>query len=166
MMNAVEQGLFRLIGKGEEIARVNCHHNFTEKEHHFGRDVWITRKGAIRAREGDLGIIPGSMGTSSYIVKGLGNPASFHSSSHGAGRRMSRTQAYKTYSGDDLRHAMEGKSWQDRDADSLVDESPMAYKNIDQVMADQADLVEVVHTLHQVLNYKGVEDDRKGRKHR
>jgi tRNA-splicing ligase RtcB len=134
---------------------VNCHHNFTTRENHRGRNLWITRKGAIQARQGGLGVIPGSMGTRSYIVRGLGSAASFNSSSHGAGRRMSRMQARKTFSEDSLRDAMAGKEWNDNQSGLLLDEHPGAYKDIDQVMEDQKDLVEIVHTLSQVLNYKG-----------
>lgn len=133
---------------------INCHHNFTQKEHHHGKDVWLTRKGAIRAREGDRGVIPGSMGAASYIVSGLGNPASFYSCSHGAGRRMSRTAARKNLDRAGLEAAMAGKAW-NNDAETLIDEDPRAYKDIDEVMANQADLVRIDHTLHQVLNYKG-----------
>ena len=113
------------------------------------------RKGAIKADVGDLGVIPGSMGTRSYIVSGRGNPASWMSCSHGAGRRYSRTKAKKLFTTEDLAAQMDGKVWLADRAGSLVDEIPSAYKDIDQVMADQADLVEVQHTLHQVLNYKG-----------
>lgn len=134
---------------------INCHHNFTTRENHRGRNLWITRKGAIQARQGGLGVIPGSMGTRSYIVRGLGSSASFNSSSHGAGRRMSRMQARKTFSEDSLRDAMAGKEWNDTQSGVLLDEHPGAYKDIDQVMEDQKDLVEIVHTLSQVLNYKG-----------
>lgn len=134
---------------------VNCHHNYCEQEHHQGTDVWVTRKGAIRARNGDLGIIPGSMGTSSYIVRGRGNAASYHSASHGAGRRMSRAQARKSFDADSLRAEMDGRAWNDGQADRLLDEHPGAYKDIDEVMAAQADLVDVVHELRQILNYKG-----------
>jgi len=141
--------------EGAETSRVNCHHNFTQLEHHRGRDLWITRKGAIRADAGRLGIIPGSMGTRSYIVEGLGSPASYESCSHGAGRRLSRTAANRTLSVDSLRSAMEGRAWNSQDAASLVDEHPLAYKDIDQVMDDQRDLVLPLHTLSQVLNYKG-----------
>jgi tRNA-splicing ligase RtcB len=115
----------------------------------------LTRKGAIRARQGDFGVIPGSMGTSSYIVRGLGNPASYESCSHGAGRRMSRSRARKEIALDDFVASMGGRDWQVGRADQLLDEAPQAYKDIDQVMADQADLVAVEHTLHQILNYKG-----------
>jgi tRNA-splicing ligase RtcB len=134
---------------------INCHHNFTQQEHHRGRNLWVTRKGAIQARVGMKGIIPGSMGTKSYIVEGLGNPASFESCSHGAGRVMSRTAAFKNLSVESLRHEMEGKTWNDTEAEKLVDEHPAAYKDIDQVMEDQKDLVRPLHTLSQILNYKG-----------
>ena len=135
--------------------RVNCHHNFTERENHLGRNVWLTRKGAIRAREGDRGVIPGSMGTSTYIVSGLGNAASYCSCSHGAGRRMSRSKARKSLDLQGLRDQMAGKAWNESQAKSLIDEDPRSYKDIDQVMADQSDLVRVDHTLTQILNYKG-----------
>ncbi len=138
-----------------EKQRINCHHNYTERENHMGENVWLTRKGAIRARTGDKGVIPGSMGTRSYIVSGLGNVPSFHSCSHGAGRVLGRKQAERTLSVESLRASMEGKVWNDRDADKLVDEHPLAYKDIDQVMEDQKDLVTIEHTLHQILNYKG-----------
>jgi tRNA-splicing ligase RtcB len=124
-----------------------------EQEHHYGANVWVTRKGAIRAREGDLGIIPGSMGARSYIVRGLGNPESFESCSHGAGRVMSRTKARKQFSVDDQIRATAGVECR-KDAD-VIDEIPMAYKDIDAVMAAQKDLVEVVHTLKQVVCVKG-----------
>ena len=137
------------------MQRINCHHNYTEREHHFGKDVWLTRKGAIRAREDDFGVIPGSMGTSSYIVRGLGNAASYHSCSHGAGRRMSLSQARREIAVDAFVTSMEGRGWQESKADQLLDEAPQAYKDIDQVMSDQADLVMIQHTLHQILNYKG-----------
>ena len=140
---------------GRETRRINCHHNFTQREVHDGRELWITRKGAIKADSGDLGVIPGSMGTRSYIVRGKGSAASWKSCSHGAGRRHSRTQAKKLFTKADLTEQMRGKVWLEHRADALVDEIPSAYKDIDQVMADQADLVEVLHTLRQVLNYKG-----------
>ena len=140
----------------EPLTRINCHHNFCELEHHGGHDVWVTRKGAIRARESDLGVIPGSMGTRSYIVQGKASPASYHSSSHGAGRRLSRTRARRELDLEGLRDQMSGKAWNAADAEALLDEDPRAYKDIDQVMEDQQDLVEIRHTLSQVLNYKGV----------
>ncbi|MDP9074999.1 MAG: RtcB family protein [Actinomycetota bacterium] len=155
MMDNAMREVFAFIGFGRETQRINCHHNFTQREVHGGRPLWITRKGAIKAGVGDLGVIPGSMGTRSYIVAGKGNPASWMSCSHGAGRRHSRTQAKKLFSTADLVQQMAGKVWLAGRAESLVDEIPSAYKDIDQVMADQADLVEVLHTLHQVLNYKG-----------
>src|SRR5689334_16415161 len=155
MMDNALREVFDFVGTGRETSRINCHHNFTEREVHDGRELWITRKGAIRARTGDLGVIPGSMGARSYIVAGKGNEASWTSCSHGAGRRYSRTQAKKLFSEADLAHQMEGKVWLADRAGALVDEIPAAYKDIDQVMADQADLVSVLHTLRQVLNYKG-----------
>jgi tRNA-splicing ligase RtcB len=147
-------------GAAIERQRINCHHNYASLEHHHGKDLWITRKGAILARSGDLGIIPGSMGTGSYIVRGLGNPASYHSCSHGAGRAMSRGEARRRFSEDDLLVAMTGKTWLRTKGAALVDEIPASYKDIDQVMADQRDLVEVVHTLRQLVNYKGTESGR------
>jgi tRNA-splicing ligase RtcB len=155
MMDRAMVEVLRFIGHGRETRRINCHHNFSQPEVHEGRELWVTRKGAIRADRGDLGVIPGSMGTRSYIVAGKGNPASWRSCSHGAGRRHSRTQARRLYSSADLAKAMAGKVWLAGRAEALLDEIPAAYKDIDQVMADQADLVEVLHTLHQVLNYKG-----------
>jgi len=155
MMDGVRREVLGAIGHGTETQRVNCHHNFTEREMHGGRELWITRKGAIRARRGDLGVIPGSMGTSSYIVEGLGNAASWTSCAHGAGRRFSRRQAKKRFGAADLAAQMAGKTWLADRAGALVDEIPSAYKDIDRVMADQADLVEVHHTLRQVVNYKG-----------
>ena len=135
------------------MAAVNCHHNYVAREHHFGENILVTRKGAVRARQGDLGIIPGSMGARSYIVRGLGNAESFQSCSHGAGRVMSRTQAKKMVSLEE--HAVAVKGVECRlDAD-VIDETPAAYKSIDAVMAAQADLVEIVHTLRQVVCVKG-----------
>jgi tRNA-splicing ligase RtcB len=138
-----------------EVTReaVNCHHNYVERETHFGKQVWLTRKGAIRARAGDLGIIPGSMGVRSYIVRGKGSADSFDSCAHGAGRRMSRTQAEKQFSIGDLARQTEGVVC--RKDKGVLDEIPGAYKDIDQVMANQSDLVEVVHTLKQVVCVKG-----------
>ena len=135
------------------VMAVNCHHNYVNKEHHFGKNIWLTRKGAVRAREGDMGIIPGSMGVQSYIVRGKGNPESFCSCSHGAGRRMSRRQAEKQFTVEDHIRATEGVECR-KDA-SVIDETPMAYKDIDAVMAAQADLVDIVHTLRQVVCVKG-----------
>lgn len=138
-----------------EKTRINCHHNYTEREPHDGRTLWITRKGAIRARVGDRGIIPGSMGTGTYIVTGLGEPSSYHSASHGAGRRYGRKEAQRRFTATQLKEAMHGRTWQSNKASELIDESPMAYKDIDQVMRDQSDLVRVDHVLNAVLNYKG-----------
>ena len=132
---------------------INCHHNYVAQEEHFGEQLFVTRKGAISAREGELGIIPGSMGVKSYIVRGLGNAQSFHSCSHGAGRRMSRTQAKRRFNRFDLEQQTAGVEC--RKDGGVVDEIPGAYKDIDQVMANQSDLVEVVHTLKQVLCVKG-----------
>lgn len=156
MMDAGLEALFRFTGRGRALRRINCHHNYTARERHFGRQMWITRKGAIKAGTDDLGVIPGSMGTRSYIVRGRGNPMSYNSCSHGAGRALSRSAARRQFKGEDLAKAMQGKTWQAKDASALVDEIPQAYKDIDQVMADQQDLVSVLHTLRQILNYKGV----------
>lgn len=139
----------------DNILTRNCHHNFTEREHHRGANVWLTRKGAIRARADDRGVIPGSMGTRSYIVRGKGNPSSYHSCSHGAGRRMSRGQAKRSLTVESLVQAMGGRAWNAADAKALLDEHPDSYKDVDRVMADQEDLVTVEHTLRQLLNYKG-----------
>lgn len=132
---------------------VNCHHNYVSREHHFGKDVMLTRKGAVSARKGEMGIIPGSMGAKSFIVRGLGNEDSFHSCSHGAGRVMSRTQARKLISVDD--HAKATAHVECRKDVEVVDESPAAYKSIEAVMEAQRDLVEIVHTLRQVVCVKG-----------
>jgi len=156
MMDAALAAFFAFVGTGAERLRVNCHHNFAQRERHGGRDVWVTRKGAIKAGRDDLGLIPGSMGTRSYVVRGRGNPLSYESCAHGAGRRMSRTQARKRFGAADLERAMEGRTWLSARADKLIDEIPAAYKDVDQVMADQADLVEVLHTLRGLVNYKGV----------
>jgi tRNA-splicing ligase RtcB (3'-phosphate/5'-hydroxy nucleic acid ligase) len=135
------------------VEAVNCHHNYVQQERHFGEDVFVTRKGAVSAKRGELGIIPGSMGARSYIVRGLGNPQSFESCSHGAGRVMSRTKAKKLFTVADHIKATEGVECR-KDKD-VIDEIPMAYKDIDAVMAAQKDLVEVVHTLKQVVCVKG-----------
>ncbi|MGW0480213.1 RtcB family protein [Nonomuraea sp. NPDC003214] len=147
--------LFRVVGTGRRVRTINCHHNFTQLEEHHGKRLWITRKGAIKADTGDEGVIPGSMGTRSYIVSGRGNPESYHSCAHGAGRRMSRTRAKRELSASSLKAAMRGRTWNEDRAAALVDEHPEAYKPIDQVMEDQKDLVTVRHTLRQVFNYKG-----------
>lgn len=132
---------------------VNCHHNYVAKEHHYGKNVWVTRKGAVHAGEGELGIIPGSMGAKSFIVRGKGNPESFCSCSHGAGRKMSRTAAKKFFTLEDHARMTEGVECR-KDAD-VIDETPGAYKSIDDVMNAQADLVDIVHTLKQVVCVKG-----------
>lgn len=132
---------------------INCHHNYVRKENHFSKNMWVTRKGAVSAREGELGIIPGSMGAKSFIVRGKGNPLSFHSCSHGAGRAMSRTAARKIFNTKEHIIATEGVECR-KDID-VIDETPMAYKDIDAVMLAQSDLVEIVHTLKQVVCVKG-----------
>ena len=132
---------------------VNCHHNYISNEDHFGENVWVTRKGAVRAKKGDLGIIPGSMGARSFIVEGKGNAESFHSCSHGAGRIMSRTEAKRTFTLEDHIKATEGVEC--RKDKSVIDETPKAYKNIDTVMAAQDDLVSIKYTLKQILCVKG-----------
>ncbi len=132
---------------------INCHHNYVAVENHFGENVFITRKGAISANEGELGIIPGSMGAKSFIVRGKGNPSSFCSCSHGAGRKMSRSKAKRTFSVSDMEQQTEGIEC--RKDKSVIDEIPGAYKDIDQVMEDQFDLVDVVHTLKQIVCVKG-----------
>jgi len=155
MMKHVVEAARKVITKPFEAQAeaVNCHHNYVQREHHFGKDVFVTRKGAVSARKGELGIIPGSMGAKSFIVRGLGNPDSFHSCSHGAGRVMSRTEAKRRISLEDHLKATAHVECR-KDAD-VVDESPAAYKSIDAVMAAQSDLVEVVHTLRQVVCVKG-----------
>ncbi|MEP0174456.1 MAG: RtcB family protein [Paraglaciecola sp.] len=132
---------------------VNCHHNYISRERHFGKDCYVTRKGAVRAEKGEMGIIPGSMGARSFIVRGLGNPESFNSCSHGAGRVMSRTKAKKVYNVDDQIAATQGVECR-KDA-SVIDEIPHAYKDIEKVMEAQKDLVEVVYTLKQIVCVKG-----------
>lgn len=144
-----------------ELDRINTHHNFTELQQwppgdEAARPVWITRKGAIKAGPGDLGLIPGSMGQRSYVVEGLGSLDSYHSCSHGAGRIMSRTRARKELDVASFEKKMRGLAWQRRNAVGLLDEHPSAYKNIDQVMADQTDLVKVIHVFKAIGNYKGV----------
>lgn len=137
----------------EETERIQCHHNYTVNERHFGRDIWVSRKGAIDAHEGVPGLIPGSMGTASYVVVGLGNHKALHSAPHGAGRNFSRRTARQKFTQDDLRNSMAGIEF--RDSDAFVDEIPAAYKPIEVVMDDAADLVTVRHTLHQLVNVKG-----------
>jgi tRNA-splicing ligase RtcB (3'-phosphate/5'-hydroxy nucleic acid ligase) len=148
---AMQASLRRAFEAG--VVAVNCHHNYVSREHHFGENVLVTRKGAVRAREGDLGIIPGSMGAKSFIVRGKGNPESFMSCSHGAGRKMSRAAAKKAFTLAD--HAAATAGVECRKDEGVLDETPGAYKAIDDVMAAQDDLVEIVHTLRQVLCVKG-----------
>ena len=136
-----------------ELERINCHHNFTQHEEHFGEQLWVSRKGAIQARKGQAGLIPGSMGTASYVVSGLGNPDSLESSPHGAGRVFSRSKARRTFTRAQLEESMRGIEW--RHTDAFLDEIPAAYKAIDVVMEDAKDLVEVRHTLRQLVNVKG-----------
>lgn len=140
-------------GPVEQRERVQCHHNYTEQETHYGETVWLSRKGAINAAKGVPGLIPGSMGDASYVVVGKGDSTSLNSSPHGAGRAYSRTKARKTFTRDQLRTAMKGIEF--RDTDAFLDEIPQAYKPIDVVMRDADDLVEVRHTLRQIVNVKG-----------
>jgi tRNA-splicing ligase RtcB len=154
MMDRVVAQVSRFLGTDvERVEMVNSHHNYTEREVHYGREVWLSRKGAISAREGQPGLIPGSMGTASYVVAGKGNVPALMSSPHGAGRSHSRTAARKIFTRQDLDARMAGIAWGHSNA--FLDEHPDAYKDIDQVMADSADLVEVRHTLRQVVNVKG-----------
>jgi tRNA-splicing ligase RtcB len=133
--------------------RIDCHHNYTARERHFGRDLWISRKGAINAQKGQAGLIPGSMGAASYVVRGLGSRLALNTAPHGAGRLLSRTQARKTFTMEDLTEQMGDREW--RMTDAFLDEHPNAYKPIDVIMADAADLVEIEHKLTQIVNVKG-----------
>jgi tRNA-splicing ligase RtcB len=155
MMQLVVAALKKEMGREFDAAllAINCHHNYVTKENHFGKNVWVTRKGAVSAREGQMGIIPGSMGACSYIVRGKGNRESFCSCSHGAGRRLSRNEAKKRFSVAEHIRATEGVEC--RKDEDVLDETPMAYKDIDAVMEAQKDLVEVVHRLKQVVCVKG-----------
>jgi tRNA-splicing ligase RtcB len=155
MMDRVAACLARHMRVDEttRLESVNCHHNFTQHERHFGVDLWVSRKGAIEAKKGQPGLIPGSMGTASYVVSGLGNPDSLNSSPHGAGRAYSRTKARRTFTRAQLEKAMAGIEW--RHSDAFLDEIPAAYKDVDVVMADAKDLVEIRHTLRQLVNVKG-----------
>jgi tRNA-splicing ligase RtcB len=155
MMDRVADCLARhmRVDSTPRLETTNCHHNFTQRETHDGVPLWVSRKGAIQARRGQDGLIPGSMGTSSYVVSGLGNPESLESSPHGAGRAFSRTRARKTFTRAQLDQAMAGIEW--RRTDAFLDEIPAAYKDVDVVMCDAADLVAVRHTLHQLVNVKG-----------
>ncbi|MCY1528779.1 RNA-splicing ligase RtcB [compost metagenome] len=155
MMQAVIAAAQRALGRpfAASLEAVNCHHNYVQREQHFGREVLVTRKGALSARQGELGIIPGSMGAKSFIVRGLGNPEAFNSCSHGAGRIMSRTQAKKQFTvADQVRATAHVECRKDK---AVIDEIPMAYKDIDAVMQAQSELVEVLHTLRQVVCVKG-----------
>ncbi|OZM79107.1 RtcB family protein [Pseudonocardia sp. MH-G8] len=162
LLNRAEM-LDRVVGSlagwaGREIERaedVQCHHNYTEREEHGGGEVWLTRKGAIDASPGRPGLIPGSMGTRSYVVSGLGNAASFHSAPHGAGRSFSRRAARERFTVAQLTEAMAGIEWRAENAEAFLDEIPGAYKDVDQIMEDAKDLVSVEHTLRQILNVKG-----------
>ena len=154
MMDRVVDQVSRFVTTDvRRLETINCHHNYTERERHYGREVWLSRKGAISARKGQEGLIPGSMGTASYVVLGKGNEASLTSSPHGAGRNHSRNAARKLFTRADLDARMSGIAWGHSNA--FLDEHPDAYKPIDQVMADAADLVEVRHTLRQIVNVKG-----------
>ena len=161
MMEEVLRNLRHHIKKPFEVTQeaINCHHNYIALENHFGQNVYVTRKGAIRAREGDLGIIPGSMGARSFIVRGKGNPDSYCSCSHGAGRKMTRTAAEKLFTVADVIEQTKGVEC--AKDDSVLDEIPAAYKNIDEVMALQTDLVEVLHTLKQVMCVKGPKEGKR-----
>ena len=153
MMQRVLNVLAQHYGEFEELERVECHHNFTQWEHHMGQNILVSRKGAIQAREGQMGLIPGSMGTRSYVVRGLGNRASFDTAPHGAGRRLSRSAAVRAFTMNDFDHAMEGIEVNRSEA--FLDELPAAYKDIDLVLEQSRDLVEVVHTFRQIVNVKG-----------
>lgn len=154
MMHLILEAIRPLLPKFQMTKEaINCHHNYVQKEYHFGEEVFVTRKGAIRAGQGEYGIIPGSMGAKSFIVKGKGNNESFCSCSHGAGRKMSRSKAKRQFSQQDLIQQTEGIEC--RKDKEVIDEIPSAYKDIDEVMANQTDLIEVVHTLKQVMCIKG-----------
>ena len=154
MMDRVARQVGEWVGTPvEEQERINCHHNFTESEEHFGKRVWVSRKGAIQADLGRPGLIPGSMGTASYVVEGLGHPMSLNSSPHGAGREYSRTKARQLFTHEQLREAMVGIEF--RDTDAFLDEIPQGYKPIDWVMSDASELVKVRHVLRQLVNVKG-----------
>lgn len=156
MMTEALSVLFGFIGHGREQERINCHHNYVMREVHEGKRVWLTRKGAISAKAGEWGIIPGSMADGCFVVRGLGNPLSYNTSSHGAGRRLARNAAKRELTAESLTERMAGKAWLRDDAQSLVDEHPDAYKSLKTVMDDQADLTQPVTFLNSVLNFKGV----------
>ena len=157
MMRAVIDVVARVMDHTGFVAdgkQIQCHHNYASLETHHGVDLWVTRKGAIDASAGRFGIIPGSMATGSFIVSGLGDPSSYRSASHGAGRRLSRRSARKQLSEESLVEAMAGIAWNE-DAEALLDEHPDAYKDIGEVMDQQRDLVKIEHRLETILNYKG-----------
>ena len=153
MMERIIRILQYRCGDFEEVERIQCHHNFTKRENHFGKNILVSRKGAIEAREGQLGLIPGSMGTRSYVVRGKGNRASFNTAPHGAGRRLSRNKARSAFTMDDFDRDMSGIEVNRSEA--FLDELPGAYKDIDLVMEQSADLVDVIHTFRQIVNVKG-----------
>ena len=153
MMERIVKILQHRCGDFEEVERIQCHHNFTKREHHFGKNILVSRKGAIEARDGQLGLIPGSMGTRSYVVRGKGNAGSFNTAPHGAGRRLSRNRARKSFTMDDFDRDMVGIEVNRSQA--FLDELPGAYKDIDLVMEQSADLVEILHTFRQIVNVKG-----------
>ena len=153
MMERIIKILQHRCGDFAELERIQCHHNFTKREHHFGQNILVSRKGAIEAKAGQLGLIPGSMGTRSYVVRGKGSPASFNTAPHGAGRRMSRGQARKTFTMDDFDRDLAGIEVNRSPA--FLDELPGAYKDVDLVMEQSSDLVEIVHTFRQIVNVKG-----------
>jgi tRNA-splicing ligase RtcB (3'-phosphate/5'-hydroxy nucleic acid ligase) len=154
MMDRVVECFEHFLGLGVyRVTEVNCHHNYTERERHYGQEVWLSRKGAISARQGELGLIPGSMGDASYVVVGRGNRASLCSSPHGAGRNHSRSAARRLFDAEDLERRMQGVAWGHSAA--FLDEHPDAYKPVEVVMQDADDLVEVLHTLRQIVNVKG-----------
>ena len=150
-LDALSWALRKEFDHGDSV--IDCHHNYIAKERHFGRDIWVTRKGAVRAQIGDMGIIPGAMGRKSFIVRGKGERESFNSCSHGAGRMMSRTKAKELFTVED--HALATQDLECRKDIEVIDETPLAYKDIDAVMAAQSDLVEVVHTLRALVCVKG-----------
>ena len=153
MMERIIKILQHRCGDFDEVERIECHHNFTQREHHFGRNILVSRKGAIQARDGQLGLIPGSMGTRSYVVRGKGNRASFDTAPHGAGRRLSRNRARNEFTMDDFDRDMQGIEVNRSEA--FLDELPGAYKDIDVVMEQSKDLVEILHTFRQIVNVKG-----------
>ena len=161
LLDGTVRALSSIVGTFTWDEEINCHHNYAASETHEGRLLWITRKGAIRAGFGDRGLIPGSMGQRSYVVRGRGNPLSYESCSHGAGRRMSRGQAFRELTVESLEEKMAGRAWQLSDAGALLDEHPDAYKSIEQVMLDQEDLVLIDYELQAIANYKGVEERKR-----